>query len=75
MALSLAGAFLCARAQAVIAALWPVNDEAVAELMPLFYAGLADGAELTEALRQARIKLSASYPLDGAAFQLWVGAG
>ncbi|KPV51887.1 hypothetical protein SE17_18690 [Kouleothrix aurantiaca] len=74
MALALAGAFLCAGAQAVLASLWRVADDAAAALMDRFYAGLAAGSEPAAALAQAQRQVRADYPLDWAAFQLWAGA-
>lgn len=72
--LALAGAFLCAGAAAVVASLWRVDDAATAALMGAFYAGLADGLAPDIALQQAQAALRDRYPLDWAAFQLWVGA-
>jgi tetratricopeptide (TPR) repeat protein len=74
MALALAGAFLCAGAGAVVASLWPVDDAATASLMRHFYPSLAAGAAPTNALRQAVTAIRNHYPLDWAAFQLWVGS-
>ena len=74
LALALAGAFLCAGAQAVLASLWAVSDAAAAALMEHFYAALAVGAPATSALQQAQQLVRADHPLDWAAFQLWVGS-
>ena len=60
--------------QAVVAALWPVRDEATPPLMDRFYTELARGVAPASALVRARRALSDVYPLDGAAFQLWLGA-
>jgi CHAT domain-containing protein len=74
MALALAGAFLCAGAQAVLASLWAIADAAAAALMEQYYAGLAAGLPLTAALQQAQRAVRAHYPLDWAAFQVWAGS-
>jgi CHAT domain-containing protein len=74
MALALAGAFLCAGAQAVMASLWPVSDVATALLMEGFYAAVGPGNDYAAALRQAQQRLRTTYPLDWAAFQIWAGA-
>jgi CHAT domain-containing protein/tetratricopeptide (TPR) repeat protein len=73
MALALAGAFLCAGAQAVLASLWRIADEATADLMERFYAALAAGISPAAALRLAQQQVRTTYPLDWAAFQLWAG--
>jgi CHAT domain-containing protein len=74
MALALVGAFLCAGANAVVATLWPVDDEAAADLMSGFYKTLAAGASPPVALRAAQTSLRERHPLDWPAFQLWAGA-
>jgi len=74
MALALAGAFLCAGAQAVLASLWAVSDAVTALLMEHFYAALAGGSRPAAALRQAQRQVRDAHPLDWAAFQLWAGA-
>jgi CHAT domain-containing protein len=75
MSLALAGAFLCAGAQFVLASLWPVSDSATAVFMDRFYAAVAAGSPFSLALRQAQRHIRTHHPLDWAAFQLWVGAG
>jgi CHAT domain-containing protein/tetratricopeptide (TPR) repeat protein len=73
MVLALAGAFLCAGAEAVLASLWAVSDAATATLMDQFYAALAAGHSPAAALRQAQHHIRPDHPLDWAAFQLWAG--
>ena len=53
-AYGLAGAFLVAGAQSVVASAWDVSDEATAALMQGFYTHLAAGASPAAALRRAR---------------------
>jgi CHAT domain-containing protein len=53
--LSLATAFIAAGAPAVVATLWPVEDEATADLMVDFYQRLKANTGVAEALRQAQI--------------------
>jgi CHAT domain-containing protein len=73
MALALAGAFLCAGAQAVLASLWQVADDATASLMEHFYGALATGMPAAHALQQAQQQLRVTHPLDWASFQIWAG--
>ncbi len=74
MALALAGAFLCAGANAVMASLWPVDDAATALLMELFYANLGRGAAPDQALQRSQQLMRSAYPLDWAAFQIWAAS-
>lgn len=53
----LAWAFMRAGAHEVIAALWEADDEANAQLMDWFYAGLAKGNTPAAALRDAKLKM------------------
>jgi CHAT domain-containing protein len=73
MVLALAGAFICAGAQAVLASLWPVADAATAMLMDAFYAAIAAGLPPPQALRRAQQAVRPLFPLDWMAFQLWAG--
>ncbi len=52
--MGLASAFLAAGVPTVVAALWPVDDEATAFFMSAFYEGLATGHDVAEALTLAR---------------------
>lgn len=52
--IGLANAFLIAGAQAVVATLWKVRDDATRALMEDFYRGLADGLSAAAALRHAQ---------------------
>ena len=74
MALALAGAFLGAGADAVLASLWPVNDKATALLMEHFYAALAAGHCPAAALRVAQRQVQGDIQLDWAAFQVLASA-
>lgn len=71
LSLAMAGAFLSAGAETVLASLWPVDDQATTALMSVFYAQLALGATLGAALYAAQQALRADFPADWAAFQLW----
>jgi CHAT domain-containing protein len=53
--------FLYAGAHSIVASLWPVDDQATAELMTAFYAGLARMPK-GEALRQAQMLVRQKYP-------------
>lgn len=55
--LGLARAFLEAGAEAVLASLWPVEDEATRILMRRFYGEVRDGASPASALETARSRL------------------
>lgn len=73
MLLALAGAFLCAGAQAVLASLWPVEDEATQYLMAQVYAAIGQGTPLPHALAQAQQAVRAAgydHPFYWAAFQV-----
>src|SRR5262249_12220775 len=49
--------FLYAGAPSLVASLWPVADDATAELMDRFYGHLARGADKRQALQQAQREL------------------
>ena len=57
--LALSRGFLAAGARRVVASLWPVHDDATAELMTRFFGELARGADAAEALRTAKRSLRA----------------
>lgn len=73
MTLALAGAFICAGAEAVLASLWPVADATTATLMGHFYRAREAGLPASQALRHAQQALRPEAPLDWMAFQLWAG--
>jgi tetratricopeptide (TPR) repeat protein len=54
----LSRAFLYAGSPAVLTTLWPVDDEASAELMSTFYQGMSTGKGAAESLRNAQLHLS-----------------
>lgn len=76
--LNLARAFLVAGARSVLTTLWPVNDITSTALMRRFYAHLASGLAIGDALTQAKDELLEANGRDAmatvAAFQL-VGDG
>ena len=47
-------AFLARGAEAVLASLWPLDDEAAARFFATFYAGLTPGRDLAETVAEAR---------------------
>ena len=53
---------MTAGAPAVIASLWPVNDQASAMLMMRFYDFMAEGLTSADALRQAQQSLLGEEP-------------
>lgn len=53
----LGGAFLSAGVPAVVATLWPVDDEATTTLMKSFYEELANGNDAASSLRRAQMTL------------------
>ena len=55
--LALSRGFLAAGAPRVVASLWPVHDDATAELMDVFFAELARKGDAAEALRAAKRSL------------------
>lgn len=70
----LAQAFLAAGARAVVATLWPVDDDQAAVFMAHFYAHLADGLPAGEALAAARVAMrgdpATAHPFAWAGFVL-----
>jgi len=74
----LAWAFLHAGAHSVVAGLWDVSDHSSPLLMDKLYAGLANGKEASEALREAKLELlKGQYPdpYYWGPFLLYQGAG
>lgn len=74
---SMAGAFLAAGADEVVASLWPVDDRMTADLMAELYSRLLAGTETDVALREAQRAISQRNPgrSDWAAFQLISSGG
>jgi CHAT domain-containing protein len=72
----LTNAFLAAGAPAVVAALWPVDDQSTASFTESFYAAMARGATASEALEAARSRVAAD-PATAAPFHwaAWVLIG
>jgi len=71
--LSLGRAFLYAGCESVVMNLWPVDDGSSATIMAEFYAGLAKGQSIPEALRAAKLKaLDASDDLTAHPYY-WAG--
>jgi CHAT domain-containing protein len=72
--ISLARAFAYSGVPAVVMTQWNVDDKATAALMTIFYKGLSNGLNKSEALRQAKIKYlkdcnpAAAYPAYWSAF-------
>ena len=58
--LSLASAFTAAGARSTVTTLWKVDDQATAELMKLFYTGLAEGQPRSAALADAQRRIAAT---------------
>jgi CHAT domain-containing protein len=58
----LSRAFLQAGAGGVVGTLWPVGDEAAAELMAAFHDAMARGLAPAQALNQAKRTLRATRP-------------
>jgi CHAT domain-containing protein len=72
--LTLAGAFLSAGAQTVIASLWPVDDRATRVFMGQFYRSVGQGNTFATAIQQAQSRLrdtGFSHPYYWGAFQLF----
>lgn len=75
--MGLAWACLAAGADAVVASLWPVDDEVTLELMTHFYRGLAAGLSVATALCRARSAVADSrpHPYYWAPFRLFSSGG
>ena len=58
----MARGLLHAGAQSLVLSLWDVHDRSTAEYMRVFYGFLQQGKSKAEALREAMLKLRASYP-------------
>jgi CHAT domain-containing protein len=50
-------AFFLAGAETLVMSLWPVSDHSTRELMTAYYAGLKQGLERGDALRQAQLNI------------------
>ena len=70
--MNLARAFLTAGAKSVVASLWDVDDRSTATLMESFYANLAKGASVRDALRSSQLNFIQTYG-DKANPYLWAG--
>lgn len=55
--LSLASGFRSAGASSVVAALWPIDDEASAEFFPAMYQALQQGRSRAQSLQMARLRM------------------
>lgn len=73
-AFQLQGIHLAARAKVNLVGLWPSNDQATAQLLDLFVAGLGDSQDYAAALRAAQLQLKSStrfgHPFYWGMFQL-----
>ncbi len=58
----LARGFLFAGVRSLAVSLWPADDEATSELMPLFYEGINQGKSHARALRDAQKTMRLKYP-------------
>jgi CHAT domain-containing protein/tetratricopeptide (TPR) repeat protein len=67
--INLARAFLVSGARAVVGSLWPLRDEEAAQFFDRFYARLAEGRSLDDALLKAQGDLAAA----GAPAAAWAG--
>jgi CHAT domain-containing protein len=70
--MNLARSFLTAGAKSVVASLWSVDDRSTATLMESFYTHLAQGATVSDALRQAQLDFIKTYG-EKAKPYLWAG--
>src|SRR5690606_28443351 len=69
---SLVRPFVAAGARAVVANLWAADDTVSAALMREFYQQLATGLDIGEALRQAKLRMIATFGPE-AVPRLWSG--
>ncbi|MCP4290489.1 MAG: CHAT domain-containing protein [bacterium] len=69
--LGLGSAFLGAGVPTVVASLWPVDDQATAQLMEIFYKGLSKRKTVAQSLQTARLHLARNS--DTAAPFFWAG--
>jgi CHAT domain-containing protein len=70
----LAGAFLSAGSRSVLVSHWSIIDQSTAVFMEYFYASLTAGRSITEALKEAKVKMiksEFSHPFYWAAFVLF----
>ena len=58
---NLVQAFLFAGAKAVVASLWPAEDQSTSALMERFYFHIAQGEDKASALREAQLDLLKQY--------------
>ena len=74
--LSLARAFFAAGAATVIGSRWPIRDEEAAAMFDRFYAHVAGGASVSEALKRAKTDaIAAERPARAWASLVLVGSG
>ena len=68
-------AFLARGAEAVLASLWPLDDEAASRFFAAFYAGLTPGRNLAEAVTEARriVRSWRAHPYFWASLSLFGG--
>ena len=69
---NLVQAFLFAGAKAVVASLWPAEDQSTSALMERFYFHIAQGEDKASALREAQLDLLKQYGKQAAPF-FWAG--
>jgi CHAT domain-containing protein len=62
--MNLARTFLIAGAKSVVASLWDVDDRSTATLMTHFYQQIANGNDITQALRQAQLGMLTEFGAD-----------
>ena len=72
-ALSLARAYMTGGAEAIVATLWPVNDQATAEIMETFYRNLRRGYRKDKALHLAKQRYLTATEGPGQHPYYWAG--